>query len=1182
MKPFTKIFLAVSLLTALGLSAASGQGFTEPEVLFYGEVRKSGGGQTVLLQSGQLEMTFVNQSNSANRVTIKTELHPIGNGATKPYSYAVKVPIAYLPEAPRMSAFLAVTTLPTNFKIEEITIDGVPATLPDGSKEYYGLSFASRSGEYRLDLLVAGDSISTAHDGIPDWWKRIYGIETTIDVSGEDSDGDGWTNLEEFLRGSDPTKSNLNPQLVSTGIRVPESGEAGLYLQFLDSDTPDSGIDIAFSNLEGSGFQIKVDGVAMPVGAAPHFKLTDLKSGRLSIKHTDRAVRRVALPVNWNDGGEGFTGEVVVDVAAPTLEDGSDAALWLDGSDLPVAGSLISTWPDRSGNGRPAMQPLADYQPQVTDRSADFGGNTSAHLFFQDAALPTGDQTVLAAYRSAASADEPQTLLSTNRGFLQVAATTQAISYPGAPTYQMDGAAVRGYENAAGATTTSIFRRKAGLVQNIFGPSYNGENIAAADLEPVLPTIGARRSAVPGGPNPVDASFGGLLHELLVFPTALAEQKLRDVQNYLQSKWAGAVIWNLSTELKPIALSAGPDAQRRIIRGGFGKDQLSGGPGDDIISGGAGDDALTGGGGADRFLFGGLDTGRKTIIDFDPTKDIIDLSALFWGATGDARQSISVRLDTDHSTPIPTLDSVLIVRLPGGSTQEIVLKNTVIGATQLVQLIVEGRICMGALSIPTTVQIALDSGNGTTPVGESLAQSFTVKVTRSGAGVSAALDVPVGFFEGALGGLFVVDGVTSSGGQRAVVNFARGVTSKTLTVHPVPDLETTGAGTLQVAVLPHYQYSIAGTSVTQAISDNPMVWLEVTEANALVSPAQPARVVLHRDGDLAQSLAIDFQLGGTAVSGVHIQAISNSATILAGQSTREISISARAAELTAGPKVLLLQLASRDRYLIGSPHEALVYVANTAQEAVGAGFDRWLLASTNGAIPSLDGLMATAPGKLRDYILAYGLGLTSVNDLWKKGIKLQFVDGQPEVSIPALLNAADLRWGIQASNDMQQWAEVGSSFVQVPVATGLRFVGPPLASAERLKFYRLNMDLDPGPSARGGITTLTGANKYGMGGNGNWTTEAVTGNLICAGGNTGETSRIIARISGPTTINFEMEIGGGALNDSLVFYIDGVRQAVTYGDPVTVQRAWADSSSHLLMWEFTRGSGKAVIRNLSR
>jgi Ca2+-binding RTX toxin-like protein len=166
----------------------------------------------------------------------------------------------------------------------------------------------------------------------------------------------------------------------------------------------------------------------------------------------------------------------------------------------------------------------------------------------------------------------------------------------------------------------------------------------------VLPTIGARRSAIPTGPNPVDASFGGLLHELLVFPQRWPSRSCGTFRiTFIEM--GCAVIWNLSTELKPIVLSAGPDAQRRIIRGGFGKDQLNGGPGDDIISGGAGDDALTGGGGADRFLFGALDTGRKTITDFDPTKDVIDLSALFWGATGDARQSISVRLDTDHSTP---------------------------------------------------------------------------------------------------------------------------------------------------------------------------------------------------------------------------------------------------------------------------------------------------------------------------------------------------------------------------------------------------------------------------------------------------------------------------------------------------------------------------------------------------
>ena len=86
----------------------------------------------------------------------------------------------------------------------------------------------------------------------------------------------------------------------------------------------------------------------------------------------------------------------------------------------------------------------------------------------------------------------------------------------------------------------------------------------------------------------------------------------------------------------------------------------------------------------------------------------------------------------------------------------------------------------------------------------------------------------------------------------------------------------------------------------------------------------------------------------------------------------------------------------------------------------------------------LDSLMATAPGRLRDYILAYGLGLASVDDIWKRGIKLQLIDGQPELSVPAILNAADLRWSIQASNDMQQWADAGSSFVQAPAAHGPR------------------------------------------------------------------------------------------------------------------------------------------------
>ena len=1155
-------------------------GFTESDVVFYGEVRKSGGGQTILLQGGHLQLTFVNQSDPTNRVTLQTDLQPTGSGAAKPYSYALKVPLAYLPDPARIGAFLSVSSLPTSFKVQQITIDGTPATLPDGSVEFYGLNFASRSSQNRLDLLVAGDSISTAHDGIPDWWKRLYGLDTSVDISNDDPDADGWTNLQEFLRGSNPIVSNRIPQLITADIVVPESGEAGVYLQILDSDTPDSGISVVLSPSADSGFQLKLAGVPVAPGTPQTCTLADLKAGRLTLLHTDRTLRECALPITWDDGSGLLSGEIQLSVAAPSAEDGSEALVWLDGFDLPAAGQAIDTWPDRSGNGNPATQPLAAYQPLVAGRSADFSGGRSAHLFFHDSVLPSGDHTVLAAYQAAAASDTPQTVLSTNRGYLQLAATTQPVSYPGAPVYQMDGAAVHGFENTSGTTTTSIFRRQAGLLQNIFGLRYDGENIAVSAIDPVLPTLGARRTALAGDGAAVDAVLCGRLHELLVFPSALPEQKLRGVNDYLQSKWAGAVIWNFSSELKDISLTTAAGGTRcNIIRGGFGNDHLTGGPGSDIISGGGGDDILTGGGGSDTFVFGGVDTGRDQITDFDQQNDIIDLSEFFWGMTGDARQYISVRLDANYATAVPTLDSTLIVKHPDGTTQEIVMQNVVIGSTQLIRLIEEGRIRMGGLSIPTTVQLA--SSSPASPLAEALAQSFSITLTRSGAGVAAALDVPLGFFDSAVGGRFVVDGVTSNQGQRTVASFARGETSKLLTIHPVPDLQTAGVATLQVAALPQYKYVVGGSPITQTTTDNPLVWLEVTQANALVSPAQSARVVVHRNGSLAQSLAVDLQFAGTAVNGVQIQQLPGSVTVFAGQSSREIQIAARAAGIPAGPKVLLLQLASRDRYLLSNPHEAIVYVGTSAQDTNGAGFDRWLQLTTNGAVPNFASLATADPAKVSQYLQAYALGLGSAADLGSHAVALHIVNGRPELSNLGHLNAADLRWGVQSSLGMDHWSDASASFSQATDASGPKLVGPPLTPGEPNRFYRLNLTLDPGHLTASGIAALTGTTLYGIGGNGSWLSDQAGGALTTTGGNVGDTNRLIASVSTPQTLDFEMSVVGGDWNDWFAFYIDGVKQAETFGDPVTVHAALANPGNHLLMWEFTRSSGKAVIHNLA-
>jgi RTX calcium-binding nonapeptide repeat (4 copies) len=1177
---FARTLALLLAMTAAVMPSVRSQGFTESDVVFYGEVRKSGGGQTVLLQGGRLRMTFVNQRDAANRVTLETDLRPTGPGDLKPWSYALRVPLAYLPEAPRLGEFLSVGSLATSFKIEDVTIDGQAATLPDGSKEFYGLSFASRSSDYRLDLLVRGDSTDGDGDGLPDWWERLYGLNPALADATGDGDGDGWSNIEEFRRGSNPLASNRQPQLVTSEILVSESGESGVYPQVLDSDTSADGIRISLKGGSCEGFRLYQNG-ALLTGAG-EFKLTDFMAGRLTIAHDNRGTRSAVLPVEWSDGGnKTFTGQILVRVTSPSTGDGSDSALWLDGMDLPADGARIGTWSDRSGNQRHATQPLASYQPVAEGRGADFSKVASSHLFFKDAGLPAGDHTVFAAYRASASADAPQTLLSTNRANLQLAATAQAVSYPGAPVYQVDGAASHGYENATGATTTSVFRRQGALLQNLCGLSYDGAPATPAAIDPVLPTLGARRTAVPDpSSQPVDQAFSGQLRELLVFPAALAEQKLRGVNDYFQSKWAGAVIWNFSTNPKGIAIEAGSGGRPCVIRGGFGADRLRGGEGADTISGGAGDDLLSGGGGADRFVFGAVDLGRDRITDFDVQRDIIDLSASFWGVTGDARNHVSVRLDTNDTTAVPTLDSVLVAVLPDGTRREIVLENTVIGSTQLIRLIAEGRLLMGSLSIPTTVQLSRASVADTGSVAESLGQSFSLQVTRSGAGVAAAQDVPIGFFQ-SRGGRFVVDGAASSGGRRSVVSFARGETSRTVTVRPVPDLETAGTAGVQVAILPQYRYTVAGTAVDQTISDIPRVWLEIIQPDAVANPARPARVVLHRDGATTQGLTLDFELGGTAVNGVHIQQVPSSVSIPAGQSSREIQIAARAAGLSGGPKVLLVRLASRDRYLLADPHEALLYVGNSAAETQGAGFDRWLAASTRGAMQSRADLERLTPGRVGDYLQAYAFGLGSVDALAGKGLSLRIAAGRPELTAPGKLDGADLRWTVQATDGGGLWEDVLQRFARVNQPDGVKLTGPPLAESGPRHFYRLHIATDPGPLAGNRIAATTGSSAYGMTGNANWGADPDTGVLVSQGGASGETNRLISQVDGPLTLDFEMQVTDGDWNDALVFYVDGVRESQSAGEVVRIRKTLDSPGRHLLMWEFTRGSGKALIRNLA-
>lgn len=1180
MKPFFLPILAILSSFLCAATSLRAEGFTDTSVHFYGEVRQISGAQTVLLQSGTLEMTFVNQLNPANRVSLQTELRPIGAGASQPYSYALKVPLAYLPEAPRLQDFLAIGAASTNFKLTAISIDGVTATLPDGSQEFYGLSFASRSMQYRLDLIVKANSTDTDGDGLPDWWEEHYNLNAAIADSDSDLDGDGWSNLEEFNRGSNPALSNRIPQLASKQLFVPESGVAGLYLQLLDSDSPAEAIQCTLTAANDSSYQILVDGSPLAAGASQQLSLMELRAGRVLLAHSNRNVASFSLPLTWSDGGESQSGEVLVNVLRASREDGNDAALWLDGYDLGADGQSLSLWPDRSGNARSASQPTVEYQPIVQHSAADFSVASSAHLFFQDVALNTGDHTVLAAYQAGESSDTAQTVFATNRGFFELAPTHQAISYPGAASYQIDGHAVQGYQENVGQRSVSIFRRTNERLENVSGVSYDGENSTVTAIDPQLPVIGGRRFASSNAAGVLNRPFDGQVHELLIFPTALPEQKLREVHDYLESKWADAVLWDFSTEIQSLNLTAAQVSERQIIRGGHGDDTLGGGAGDDILSGGPGADTLTGAAGADCFVFGTIDTGRDLIADFNPTVDCIDLSALFWGLLGDARNYISVRLDANFSTPVPTLDSVLIVTLADGGSQEIVLVDTVVSSTDLVQMISEGAILMGGLSIPVDVEIALPAGVTDQPIRELITEPFEILVRRSGEGTVAALDVPLGFFEDALGGQFIVDGATANQKRRAVISFARGELTKVIQVRPVPNLDSAGSTALKVEVLPNFKYRVVGAAVERTVTDTPKVWLNVVEGSAVAELEQPARIQIHREGDLSQGLEVGFELRGTAHEGLHMQALPRAVYFAPNQTFSEITITPIAAALAEGAKSVHLKLQSAESYQISNPHETVVYLATTQTAAESAGFERWLRASSDGTLKSLKDLSRLSAESRAQYISAYAMGLEQVAELKAPRVQLNLANGRPEIRVKDAKPAADVSWKIECADSLGGWTDATHSFSQSYDADALQFSGQPMTNAPKSQFFRVNLQVASSSLSSSSIEAITGAERWGISGNATWETDSQTGALTSSGSLAGESSRIIVEVAGPKLLEFEMEIVGAGAEDLFCFYVDGQLHTQTSAEPVDVEQQLTGNRAYLLMWEFKRGSGDAVIRRL--
>jgi hypothetical protein len=72
-------------------------------------------------------------------------------------------------------------------------------------------------------MVYTGQLVDHVGDGIPDWWRQQYfgGNGMTTNVPGScaacDPDGDGMSNLAEFLAGTDPTNNADSFHIISIG-----------------------------------------------------------------------------------------------------------------------------------------------------------------------------------------------------------------------------------------------------------------------------------------------------------------------------------------------------------------------------------------------------------------------------------------------------------------------------------------------------------------------------------------------------------------------------------------------------------------------------------------------------------------------------------------------------------------------------------------------------------------------------------------------------------------------------------------------------------------------------------------------------------------------------------------------------------------------------------------------------
>ena len=250
----------------------------EPETIFYGQVINRTSGAIDLVTSGNMVWTIARPDGT--QIKVSAPLRSLSNGQ---FSYRLSVPHEALTYGLTVdSDVVPLSAAVAGCSVVSIAVDGNPASIiPPGTSSFI-VGQNLRAGTYRLDLELFNQLASTSGDGIPDWWKSLYGVSDPNAHPNQD----GWSNLQKFQMGGNPSQDNRYPSLLATEYWVYADGRTEVPLAVVDSDSASTNIHFTINSLPPNGtFYLRnyTNDLTLSIGSS--FTLDDVNHGKLIFTH---------------------------------------------------------------------------------------------------------------------------------------------------------------------------------------------------------------------------------------------------------------------------------------------------------------------------------------------------------------------------------------------------------------------------------------------------------------------------------------------------------------------------------------------------------------------------------------------------------------------------------------------------------------------------------------------------------------------------------------------------------------------------------------------------------------------------------------------------------------------------------------------------------------------------------